>query len=202
MTYATIPAMTRHVAWLLALPLAAIGTLAGHSFAYRAAVPDAHERGQVLASSGHGYLVYVPLVVAICLAGLVLAFAAAVLIAFLGRSRAAAVEIELVAAVPPLAFIVQELLERYVHNGHVHWNMLFSAPFLLGLAAQLPIALLVASLALALARGAEQLGVALSRRPPRRVSPTLVQRIVEAIDVPLRAELSRGYSGRGPPLTS
>jgi hypothetical protein len=192
--------MRRHLAWLMALPLAAIGTLAGHSFAYRAAVPDPHERGQLLASTGHGYLEYAPLVVGACVAVLCLAFAVAVLAAFVGRTRAAAAEIQLVAAVPPLAFVIQELLERFLHDGHVHWSQLVSAPFLLGLAAQLPIALLVASLAYSLTRVAEQLGLGLRQRPPRRALPGVPQRLVPAVDLALRPALSRGYSSRGPPL--
>ena len=52
---ATIRAMRRYLAWPLALPLAVIGTLSGHSLGYWAAVPDAHAREDVLAASGHGY---------------------------------------------------------------------------------------------------------------------------------------------------
>ena len=48
--------MRRHLAWPIALPLAVIGSLAGHSIGYRAALPAAHERESVLASSGHGWL--------------------------------------------------------------------------------------------------------------------------------------------------
>ena len=48
--------MKRQLPWLIAMPLAVVGTLAGHSVGYWAAVPDAHERAHVLAASGHGYL--------------------------------------------------------------------------------------------------------------------------------------------------
>lgn len=191
--------MRHRAAWFLALPLAAIGTLAGHSVAYRTAVPDAHERGRVLASSGHGYLDYAPVVVGVCVAAAGLAFAGAALLAFLGRSRAATTEAKLVAAVPPLAFVVQELVERYVHDGHIHWNAVLSTPFLVGLAAQVPLALLVASLAFALTRVAEEFGLALGHRPPGWAF-RVTQRFVRPADLPLRPALSRGYSGRGPPL--
>jgi hypothetical protein len=52
-------------AWLIAVPLAVIGTLAGHAAGYRAAVPNAHERAHLLASTGHGYLQYAPLFVSL-----------------------------------------------------------------------------------------------------------------------------------------
>ena len=71
--------MRRHLAWPLALPLAVIGSLAGHSIGYRAALPAAHERDSVLASSGHGWLQYAPLIVGLCSVVVVLAFAAAVI---------------------------------------------------------------------------------------------------------------------------
>ena len=44
--------MRRWLAWPISVPLAVIGTLAGHSAGYRVAVPDVHERAHVLASSG------------------------------------------------------------------------------------------------------------------------------------------------------
>ena len=68
--------MRRQLSWLIAVPLAVIGTLAGHSVGYRAAVPDAHERAHVLASSGHGYLDYAPLLLSLCVALAVLGFVA------------------------------------------------------------------------------------------------------------------------------
>ncbi len=52
--------MSGRLAWLIAVPLAVIGSLAGHSVGYRAAVPDLQERTQVLAASGHGYLDLTP----------------------------------------------------------------------------------------------------------------------------------------------
>ena len=143
--------MRRLLAWVVAVPLAVIGTLAGHSIGYRAAVPDAHERAHVLASSGHGYLQYVPLVVALCIAIAVLGVVATVLAFLRDRDTTRGThQIALVALLAPVAFVAQEVVERYAANGHVHWGLLISAPFLLGLAAQLPFGLLAASIAFAL----------------------------------------------------
>jgi hypothetical protein len=43
--------------WLLAAPLVAVGTLGGHVVGYRVALADSGEHTEVLATTGHGYLV-------------------------------------------------------------------------------------------------------------------------------------------------
>jgi hypothetical protein len=192
----------RYLAWPIALPLALIGTLAGHSLGYRAAVPDAHAREHVLAASGHAYLEYAPLAVGLCSAAVFLAFLATILGSFLGRERGSGAQAKLVAAVPPLAFVVQEVLERYLHEGHVHWQLLVSAPFVLGLLAQLPFALLAAAVAYALGRAAERLGVLLAARRPRPARCRVPGVFAASVDLPSRPVLARGYAGRGPPLAA
>jgi len=112
------------------------------------------------------------------------------------------VRIKLVAALPPLVFVAQELLERYLHEGHVHWQVLLSAPFLLGLLAQIPFALLAAAVAYALGRVAERLGAALAAKRPRQVRPLASSQRGSSVDLPLRPVLARGYAGRGPPLVA
>jgi hypothetical protein len=192
--------MKRYLAWPIALPLAVIGTLAGHELGYRAAVPDPRAREHLLASSGHGYLEYAPLVVGLCSAAVFLAFLAVVAGSFFGRQRARRAQIELVAAVPPLAFVLQELLERYLHDGTVQWQL--SAPIVLGLLAQIPFALVVAAVAYALTRAAEQLGSALAARRLRRPRSGVSLPSGSSFDLPLRPALSCGYAGRGPPLVA
>jgi hypothetical protein len=194
--------MRLRLPWLIAMPLAVIGTLAGHSVGYWAAVPDAHERAHVLASSGHGYLAYAPLAIALCIAIAALGFVAMVLAAVrreptVGRRP----HLGLVAALPPCAFVLQELLERYAHAGHVHWGLVASAPFLLGLATQLPFSLLAAAIGFALATAAERVGQALrgAQRPrPRALAITFLTWL--SVDLPRRAALAGGHAGRGPPL--
>jgi hypothetical protein len=189
--------MRRHLAWPLALPLAVIGSLAGHSIGYRAALPAAHERDSVLASSGHGWLEYAPLIVGLCSVAVVLAFAAAVL----GRERGRNVQLKLIAAIPPLTFVAQELLERYLHDGSVAWSFLVSMPFVLGLAAQVPFALLAASIAFALGRAAERLSSVLRGGKRPRIAAVDFGRLPTAVDLPHRPVLARGFAGRGPPAT-
>jgi hypothetical protein len=190
--------MRHHVPWATAIPLAVIGTLAGHAVGYRAAVPDDHERAHVLASTGHGYLTYAPLLVAVCTALAVLGFAAHVSGAVRGRSHRTG-RIGFVAALPPLAFLLQESLERYVEQGHVHWTFLVSAPVLLGLVTQIPFALLAAAIAFALAVAAVRIAEALAAEPRRRTVAALFL-AWPGVDLPRRPVLARGYPGRGPPL--
>jgi hypothetical protein len=194
--------MRLRLPWLIAVPLAVIGTLAGHSVGYWAAVPDAHERSHVLASSGHGYLEYAPLAIALCIAIAALGFVAIVLAAVRREpARVGSPRFGLVAALPPVAFALQELIERYAHAGHVHWELVLSAPFLLGLATQLPFSLLAAAIAFALATAAERVGRVLGsagRSRPRALPISFLTWF--SVDLPRRPILARGYTGRGPPL--
>jgi len=193
--------MRRWFAWLIAVPLAVIGTLAGHSAGYRAAVPDAHERAHALASTGHGYLQYAPLVVALCVAIAALGVVATAVAAVRGRDTSGGVrQIAFVGALAPVAFTLQELIERYAHDGQMHWGLIASAPFLIGLAAQLPFGLLAAAIAFALVSAAHRVAQAIrAARPPRRRSLAIGFLFWLSADLPREAVLARGYNGRGPP---
>jgi hypothetical protein len=85
----------------LSLPLAAIGTLAGHAAGY-ALVGTSHKDALV-----HGYLSFAPQFVAVCLACVALALLLRVGGRLRGRPSAWPF-----ALVPPLAFLGQELIER------------------------------------------------------------------------------------------
>jgi hypothetical protein len=194
--------MRRWFVWPIAVPLAVVGTLAGHSVGYRVAVPDAHERAHVLASSGHGYLAYAPLLIALCVALVAVGVVAMVLAAVRGSDTTGGTrQIKLVAAFAPVAFVLQEVLERYAHDGRLHWELVVSAPFVLGLATQVPFALLAAAIAYALATAARGVAEAIrsGRRPrTRSIAITFVSWL--SVDLPREPVLARGYTGRGPPL--
>ncbi len=191
--------MRRRLAWLITVPLAVIGSLAGHSAGYRAAVPDVQERTQVLAASGHGYLDYAPLAIALCVALAGLGFIAAVFDAFGRRDRGSgARHFALVAAVAPVAFVLQELGERFAFDGRFHWELLVSAPFLLGLVLQLPFALLAAAIAYALASAARLVARALAPVRLRRVGAAVVRPSLSPA-LPRARALAGGFSVRGPP---
>lgn len=163
--------MQKRALLALSLPLAAIGTLAGHTAGY-ALVGTSHEDRLV-----HGYLSFAPQFVAVCLACVALAL----LLRIGGRlqGRPAAWPFALV---PPLAFLGQELIERLVAGLPAH-AVLEPAVFA-GLAAQLPIALLGFLAARALLRIADEAVRTLAPRPassfglegssPTRFRPALV----------------------------
>jgi hypothetical protein len=191
--------MSRRLTWLLTLPLMVGGLLAGHWLAYRAAIGDAHARAHALDVTGHAYLAYAPTIFAICMALVVIALLLRVSASFRGAARAAPPAA--FAALPLLAFALQEHLERYLHAGAVPWTAAFEPTFAIGIAVQLPFAfaaLLVAELldSLAYAIGA----VLRSAAPPRLSFPLPPVLPVAAVPVPRLAVLARGYSGRAPPL--
>lgn len=187
--------------WALTAPLLAVGVLSGHSLAYWLAVSDAHERVHVLDASGHAYLEHAPLAVAVCLTLAAASLVSRVLAVARGAGRQAT-PAWVFAALPPLAFLSQEYLERLVHAGGVSWATALQPPVLIGLALQLPIALAALSVARALAALADVLGRTLAAEPLQLVvSPLLPCRA--PVDAPfLRTVAGRGWSERGPPAPS
>lgn len=194
--------MRRALAWLVALPVLLAGSQAAHVLAYRWIYPEAHVRLQALLSTGHGYLSRLPLVLgvagAIALLSLLLSAADA------ARGRPArALPAWAFALLPPLAFVLQEFLERSLHLGTFAWQTALAPTFVPGLALQLPFALLAYVGARLLLRAAERAGRALAPERPavRRAPPVVVARLVEAL--PVRGNpLSRLLAKRGPPLPS
>lgn len=139
------------IAWLLSLGLAAAGVLAAHGVAYRIAEPDAERREHLLEHTGHGYW-DVPLLGSLCVALILVGFLGRVLA---GSARRDAPRPALFALAPPLGFAVQEHAERLIHHDALVSTALEPA-FLVGLALQLPFALvaLLAARALLAAAGA------------------------------------------------
>jgi hypothetical protein len=162
--------------WLLVSPVVAAGVLTAHWLAYRLTSTPT--------DPFHGYLEHAPQVL------LLLAFAGVILTAVTRRvhtppSRA----FPLVALA---TFVLQEHLERLVHGGGVPF-LLASPAFVLGLALQIPVALVAWALARWLLAAMHE-G---RRRTPPRVRVTLLQviepvSVLAAIDVVTRP-------GRGPP---
>jgi hypothetical protein len=149
--------------WALALPLAAIGWLAGHSLAYTLVVPHDAHREELLAETGHAYLAGMPHVVScaltIVLAGLVLAVYEGVR----GNARAR-VPVWPVALLPPLGFAAQEYLERLIELNAFPAGAALEPTFLVGIALQVPLgaaALLVATAVLAFGHALGRRAVAL-----------------------------------------
>jgi hypothetical protein len=191
--------MSRRLTWLLTLPLMIGGLLAGHWLAYRAAIGDAHARAHSLDVTGHGYLAYAPTIVAVCLALVLMALVLRVSLSLRRAPRAAPPAA--FAALPLLAFSLQEHLERFVHSGELPWTAAFEPTFAIGIAVQLPFAFAALLVAEVLDSLAHAVGAALATAEPPRLSLQLPPVLtVAAVAVPRLAVLARGYSGRAPPL--
>ena len=168
----------RMLAWGLVTPVAAAGILLAHALAYRL---TGTAPGAV-----HDYLEHAPQVLAI------LATIGLVGLAFQERTfgRRSPWAFGLVA---PLGFVAQEHLERLAHTGEMPW-LLTTPTFLLGLALQVPIALLCV---LAARRLAGSLAVA--RRPRSIARGEASLPLSERPQSQPRVVRHARPTGRGPP---
>jgi hypothetical protein len=175
---------SRRLPWLLSLPVMAAGCLAAHSVAYRLTDPPLEE-------AEHGYLAFAPFVLALVIAlGLVRAAA---------RHTRGGVPVQLFALLPPLAFTLQEHLERALQGGDALGTALEPA-FLLGLALQLPFAVCSLLVARSLCRVAEAAGAVFAPRAAAPLRVTTARRPVFGVDLLRLSPLAARQCGRAPPL--
>jgi hypothetical protein len=190
--------MRQHgLAWLLALPLVTAGSLASHTLAYRIAEPAPVARADLLQATGHGYMAAAPFFLAVGIA-----FVAAGLLSIAARSRGGAATPPPawpLALIAPLGFALQEHLERLVATGSFPVELVAQPVFLIGLALQLPFALVGVLTARWLSRAAEAVGRAIAASPPALPRPAVAAAsLVDAL-LPRRPALATGWGVRGPP---
>jgi hypothetical protein len=167
------------------LPLAAVGTLAGHAAGY--AIVGTNHRDQL----AHGYLAYAPQFLALCLSAVVLALALRVTGRLQGRPAAWPF-----AFVPPLAFGAQELIERLAAGLPAH--AVLEPAVYVGLAAQLPIALAGFLAARSLLRVADEAARAFAS--PHAPVPRPVADVAAVTpSAPRSSRLAFDRLGRAPP---
>ena len=161
--------------------------MAGHAAGYAIVGTTRQEAGI------HGYLGYAPQFLAACAALVGVALALRVAGRLHGRPAAWPV-----ALLPPLAFLVQELLERVLAGMPAH--TVFEPAVYAGLAAQLPFAVAAFFAARALLRGADAVA--------RAFVPTSVsepRRVLFAVPAPVpglvRTPLAFDRLGRAPPVS-
>ena len=185
--------MRRGFTWALTVPLMLGGIEAAHALAYRLVYPQLHAR--VLLATGHAYLAWLPLLLGVSGALALSALVAAAVDAAYGRSPRE-LPAWAFAVVPPVAFVLQEVLELSLHLGTFGWQAVLAPTFLPGLALQVPLALLAYIAARLLLRTAERLGRALA---PVRLAPLLELAAAAPLgELPARiAATSR--TSRGPP---
>jgi hypothetical protein len=168
----------RALAWALVTPVAAAGVLATHALAYRLT-------GSPLGPT-HDYLAHVPQVV------IVLASLALLGLGLQDRSLSR-LSPWWVAPLAPAGFACQEHIERLVHTGQMPF-LLTSPTFLLGLALQVPVALVCVVL-VRLVLGTLREG---PRRRPVAWDGALLP-LTAIASVVLRASEPPRPTGRGPP---
>jgi hypothetical protein len=195
--------MKRSSPWLFAIPLMLAGSQAAHVLAYRWEYPNPVVRSRVLAATGHGYLHYLPLVLG--LGGAVLLVALLFAIRDVRRGVALrALPAWAFALVPPLGFSLQELSERALEGGVAGWSTMLEPTFLVGLLLQLPFAVaayLVARLLIGTAlRVAQALPTTSPSRRYRRAETPIRRWSEPALaTAPL---LARRMAERGPPAVA
>ncbi len=190
--------MRRGLAWLFALPLMLAGSQAAHVLAYRWVYPSTDVRLHALFVTGHGYLDRLPFVLAaggaVALVALLFAAADAAHGRHVERLPASAF-----ALLPPVAFVIQEVLERSVHSGTFVWQAVEAPTFLPGLLFQIPFALTAYLIARLLLGAAERAGRALAAAPPRTVFSIARQRPPQPVTTRRRSPLADRLAQRGPP---
>ena len=190
--------MRQRLTWLSTAPLMLAGLMAAHALGYRLAISDPHARADALAHSGHNYFSYVPFALTVCLGVLLAGLVLQALSAFRGEPRRPATS-PLIVLLSPVAFMAQELIERFAHTGQVSLTTVIQPAFLIGLALQLPFALAALLLAWALDSTARTVGCALASAP-RLTFHVFVPTPVRVSAAPRPAGLARGYGERAPPL--
>ncbi len=183
--------MRARPATLITAPFMLGGVLAAHELAYRWTVPAA-ERADALRHTGHAWLAHVPVLLALAVAVLLVGVARRALAP--GGAKPAAWPF---AVVPPLAFLVQEHLERLLHDGA--FELATGAPVVAGVLLAVPFGLaayVVARWLLDAADAAARtLRVAPLRLPSLRLTPVPVP-LARPAGAPPGAR-----AGRGPPRT-
>jgi len=199
--YANIAAgMGKRPTWLLGVPLALIGSQAAHSADYWIVAPEPESHAKLLETTGHGYLGQLPFALGCALALVCIALVLRSLECLRGRTSGR-LSYGLFAFVPPLAFALQEHLERFFHSGAWPWAAPLEPTFALGLLLTLPAGLLAYLVARALASVADAIGAALSAEPAGQVEATESPwRPAERPDPVRTRPLALALAKRGPPL--
>jgi len=198
--------MCRRLPWLVALSLMAAGSLAAHALSsvlvgVRAESVVGTEGGtHELADrssagfAGHSVLPLGVFVALACVAGV------ARLIAHLrGRPRQGASP-WLFFTLPPLAFSLQELIERLLHAEAAPFQAALEPRFLIGLALQVPLGLAALLAARLLLHVVRRIAYALTQtRPPPAPGRMRTFRPPVVCELSRIPALALGYSQRGPP---
>jgi hypothetical protein len=172
----------------------------GHWLAYRLAEPNAVARSALLQATGHGYLEYLSELAAIVLAVGALAVIGRVAETARG-ARPGRLPSWRLAGLPAFAFLIQEQLERTLHDDALDRLVVGERPVLLGLALQVPCGFVAISLIRAVLRCADIAGAVIGAA---RIAPARIiigdQPAADVADESPRLVLAHCAAERGPPV--
>lgn len=193
--------MRRALALMVCLPFALMGVLTAHNLSY--AIVAGESAGEQLGQTGHGYFAHIGEGLAFVLA---VAFVAMCLDAARGhrhiRGRAPAAWP--FALFGPLAFALQEHVERIAATGEIPWGAAAEPTFVLGIVLQLPFALFAYSFARVILMAARRVARELARTIATFQRRSCAQVFWHALPTPPRKVLRPAVvgvgGGRAPPL--
>jgi len=188
----------RGAAWLVTLPIALVGIEAAHAFA-NAAFGSPEGDGEIFASAASGAEL-VPVLSALALALVLLGLGGRVVGRWWLPRRARSLALPF-GCLPPVAFVLLELVEALSHRGDVPADHLLEPAFLAGMLLQIPFALtgyLVARLLLRLSDGVRTLILRRRAAPPFE-QPCALPSLPHG-DPPRRARRGGAHLGRTPPI--
>lgn len=194
--------MKRGLVWSVTLPLAVIGSQVAHALDYRIIAPNADERAHLLAETGHRYIAYLPLGLALATVIVVLALVAEA--RHRGPRQSRGLKVWGFGLMAPLVFTCQELFERLAHDGRLSIGVLLQSTFVVGLALQIPFALVAFATAWLLLRAARAVGALFRGTPSVRLRNRLPLVLAPSrrSDTPRLPALALGFGTRGPPAPS
>ncbi len=190
--------MWRGAAWLVTLPIALVGIEAAHALA-NAALGSPEKAGEIFANAASGAEL-VPMLSALALGLVLLGLGSRVAGRWWSPRGARSLALPF-ACLPPVAFVLLELVEALSHRGRVPADLGFKPAFLAGLLLQIPFALtgyLVARLLLRLSDGVRSLIVRRRIAPPLEPPRALSSGPRE--DPALPARRHAAHWGRAPPI--
>jgi hypothetical protein len=195
--------MRQRLPWLIGLPLMVAGSMGAHALSGLLAGTPAEgalgadaDGGSDRASVGVAAHSVLPIGVLSALAG------AAGGTWLLGRARGKrwnGASPWVFFVLPPLAYSSQELIERVVRVEAAPFHAALEPRFLLGLALQIPFALVALFVARALLQAVRRIVQALVRQRPVLGRGLAILRLPIVFELPRIAALALGYPQRGPP---
>jgi hypothetical protein len=192
--------MRARTVWLIALPFLLVSEIGGHALVARLFDAD-NPRHRLFAHAVADYREYAHAAVALALVLIMAALARQTLASFRGESPRRLPGWPL-ATIPAATFLVQEHVERLLHDGEFSWLVSAEPAVLAGVALQLPCGFFALWLVRALLRKADQVGLALARRCAPRIRVALESRRPFQPS-PLRpAALASRQAGRAPPVAA